>query len=222
MKAHWRGSSPDILAGKDMHAGGTWMGISTNGRLSALTNYRNPADMKEHMKSRGKLVYSYLDGDMSPEVCAEILSESVSEYNGYNLLFGDVDNLYWYSNKSDKMQHLDAGLYGLSNHLLDTPWPKVTRGKKLFADAISEDFSTDDLFAVLKDDVKADDVDLPQTGVSLELERILSPIFIKSPEYGTRSSTVITVNYDNHATFAERTYNCNPVWLDSKFEFQIT
>jgi len=222
MGAHWRGVSPDILAGKDMHAGGTWMGITENGRLAALTNYRAPSDMKDHMKSRGKLVLSYLEGEMTPEVCTETLSASAQDYNGYNLLFGDVDNLYCYSNKTDNLQKLDAGIYGLSNHLLDTPWPKVKRGKELLTDTISKDFTHEDLLEILKDDFKPADIELPQTGVSLELERILSPMFITSPKYGTRASTIITVDYNNNVTFLERSYNGGPSKTDSRFGFQIT
>ncbi|PLX70572.1 MAG: hypothetical protein C0602_03420 [Denitrovibrio sp.] len=220
-EAHWRGVSPDILAGKDMHAGGTWMGIAENGRIAALTNYRSPEDMQNHCKSRGKLVFSYLKGEMSPEVCSEALSETAGRYNGYNLLFGDVNNLYWYSNKTDSLQRLDAGVHGLSNHLLNTPWPKVERGKKLFRETIKKDFSSEDLLKILKDDIRSKDAELPETGVGVELERILSPMFIVSPEYGTRSSTIITVSNDNKVTFVERTYNSEPKNTDVKFEFKI-
>jgi uncharacterized protein with NRDE domain len=118
--------SPELLAGRDLRAGGTWLGITKKGRIAAITNYRDPASIKDHALSRGKLVSNFLLGEKSPVDYLERLDQKADEYNGFSLIVGEKDELYWYSNRGDRPLNLSPGIYGLSNHLLNTPWPQLT------------------------------------------------------------------------------------------------
>ena len=221
--AFWE-EAPHLLAGKDLRAGGTWLGITKQGRIAAVTNYRDPASMKTRAPSRGNLVSRFLLGQENPEHFLEGLVPEKDRYNGFNLIIGENDQLYWFSNRGDGAQRLSSGIYGLSNRLLDTPWPKLTRSKEAMARLISEQKnpSQDDLFQMLLDRTVADDDQLPDTGVGTEWERILSPIFIMSPTYGTRSSTLILIDRHNRVTFTEKTFNADPGHATSVvYEFQI-
>jgi len=201
--------APSVLAGKDLRAGGTWLGITKNGRIAAVTNYRDPASMKQGAPSRGRLVSDFLLGQEGPIQYLDNLAREADRFNGFNLIIGDKDQLYWYSNRGDGVQSLEPGIYGLSNHLLDTPWPKVAKSKDALAHLLSEqeDPSLEELFRILTDHTIPDDEHLPDTGVDLEWERILSPIFIVSPTYGTRSSTVLFIDVQDRVTFVEKTFN---------------
>jgi len=207
--AHFWEEAPAVLAGKDLRAGGTWLGISKNGRIAAVTNYRDPSSIKENAPSRGRLVSEFLFGNREPLECLDILKKDASRYNGFNLILGEKDRLYWYSNRGHRVLLMKPGIYGLSNHLLDTPWPKVARGKAALTRLLSRqaDPSMRELFRILADRTPADDASLPHTGVGLEWESILSPIFINSPLYGTRSSTVLLIDAGNRVTFMEKTFN---------------
>ena len=200
--------APRLLAGRDLKAGGTWLGITTNGRMAAITNYRDPASLKNNAPSRGKLVSDFLLGNESPVDYLAMLEKRAGRYNGFNLILGQGDELFWFSNRGEGPEELTPGIHGLSNRLLDTPWPKVTRGKDALARILSEEKIglSDALFEMLADRSFPDAVHLPDTGVGTELERILSPIFIASPGYGTRSSTVIMVDQEGNVIFIERTY----------------
>jgi uncharacterized protein with NRDE domain len=201
---------PDVLAGRDLVAGGTWLGITCTGRFAALTNYRDPALTVKNLRSRGHLVSDYLCGNLSPGDYMAMLSKKDTEYNGFNLLAGDSNSLWHYCNITGNQQRLSPGLYGLSNRFLDTPWPKVTRGKENMARCLrAETIDSEKLFTLLVDDSLACDSQLPCTGVGLEWERILSPVFITSAIYGTRSSTVLTIDHAGTARFTERTYLSN-------------
>jgi uncharacterized protein with NRDE domain len=204
--------APWVLAGKDLRAGGTWLGITKNGRIAAVTNYRDPASIKEGAPSRGRLVSDFLAGQQDPGEYIEKLDKESGKYNGFNFILGDKGRLYWYSNRGHGVQSLGPGIYGLSNHLLDTPWPKVAKSKDALVNLLSgrRAPTLDELFHILADRTIADDEALPHTGVDLEWERILSPIFIKSPNYGTRSSTVMLIDTDNRVTFVEKTFNADP------------
>jgi len=219
--AHWRGTSPNILAGIDHYAGGTWMGITECGRFSALTNYRDPQDIKSHKASRGKIVYDFLISNLDALSYSSVLSETAPQYNGYNLLYGKIENLCYYSNKTDKAFALQNGIYGLSNHLLDTEWPKVTKGKQMLAEIISNKFTTSDLLNMLSNSDQAEDDKLPDTGVGIEKERMLSPMFIKGENYRTRSSSVLLVDNAGEVSFTERTYNSNYDTSDVEFRFTL-
>ena len=216
--------APFVLAGKDLRAGGTWLGITRKGRIAAVTNYRDPASIKQGAPSRGRLVSDFLLGQRGAEEYIEKLDRDAVKYNGFNLIIGERGQYYWYSNRDDGVQLLSAGIYGLSNQLLDTPWPKVAKSKAALVHLLSEqkEPSLDKLFLILTDRTTAGDEHLPHTGIGLEWERILSPIFIKSPTYGTRSSTVMLIDADNHVTFVEKTFNAD---LDqpttARYEFRI-
>ncbi len=204
--------SPWLLAGRDLRAGGTWLGISTEGRIAAITNYRDPASVRDNAPSRGELVSRFLLEREGPSEYLERLEQEGPDYNGFNLVFGDKDTLYWYSNRGDSGRLLGPGIHGLSNHLLDTPWPKVIRGKTGMATLLSggRDLDGEELFTLLLDRHMAEDESLPDTGVGLLWERILSPLFITSPHYGTRSSTLMLIDQDDRVSFVERTFDLNP------------
>ena len=201
--------APHILAGRDLQGGGTWCGITTGGRFAAVTNYRDPRTHREGMRSRGMLVADYLRGGMPADAWQERLRREGGGYNGFNIIFGDGGGLHYFSNRGDAASPVTPGIHGLSNHLLDTPWPKVTRGKQALAELLTagDELAPDDLFAILADRTVAPDHLLPDTGVGLERERLLSPLFITSPTYGTRSSTVVLIGRDGDCAFMERSFN---------------
>lgn len=216
---------PVLLAGRDLGAGGTWLGITRNGRIAALTNYRDPASHKARAPSRGELPFRYLSGMESAVDFIGKLRKTADQYNGFNLVLGDPKDIYWFSNRSKKMLALTPGLHGLSNHLLNTPWPKVEKSKASFAALLVRKTMPplESFFKMLNDRVPAEPEDLPDTGMGKRWERILSPVFITSPTYGTRSSTLVFIGSDNHVTFVEKTY-VPGVENDEKilrFEFDI-
>jgi uncharacterized protein with NRDE domain len=215
---------PDILAGRDLRAGGTWFGITRKGRIGAITNYRDPASLKSAAPSRGRLVSDFLIGEEDPQAYLGRLALNPGNYNGFNLVVGAGDRLCWYSNRGHGIRPLLPGIYGLSNHLLDTPWPKLSRGKASLRRILSNNPhpSSEAIFDVLLDPSVAADDRLPATGVGIEWERILSPIFIASPSYGTRSSTILFIDREDRVTFLERTYGSTPgQHRDLAFEFMI-
>lgn len=214
---------PCILAGRDLKGGGTWLGINRNGKIAAITNYRNPSSNKGQLApSRGLLVSDFLGNRSSPAEYRQIISKRAKEYNEFNLLFGDANDLIYFCSHNNYYKILSSGIYGLSNHMLNTPWPKVKTGCQALTQVLSQGdkFTTDELFDILTDRTIPGDDFLPDTGIGLEWERILSSIFITSPIYGTRSSTIVLVDYDNNATLIEKTYKPNyPEIFD---EFTIT
>lgn len=201
--------APQVLAGRDLKEGGTWLGITRSGRFAALTNFRDPRSYQGMAPSRGKLVSNFLLGTMTAADYLAQLRQEGDAYNGFNLIFGEGERLWYFSNRSDLPPSLSAGIHGLSNHLLDTPWPKVTRGRKSLARLCAEESapSPEKLFALLADRTHPPDNLLPETGVGLERERLLSPLFIKSPNYGTRASTLLLIDRQGEVTFMERTFN---------------
>ena len=205
---------PEVYGGRDLKEGGTWLGISRRGRLAALTNYRDPARQLPQAPSRGLLINRFLTGDAPPADYLEQLQKTAHRYNGFNLLVGDQTGLWYCSNRSTGIGELQPGVYGLSNHLIDTEWPKVSQGKKRLKDLLNrkDPWDTEDLFALLADRTVAPDRELPDTGVGLEWERTLSPLFITSPNYGTRSSTVLLIETSGEVTLLERSFVAgNPV-----------
>ncbi len=198
-----------ILAGLDLQGGGTWLGVNRVGKIAALTNYREGGRQLENAPSRGEILRSYLDSKISAVDFLDELSGKASLFNGFNLILGESDDLFYYTNRKNSYARLEPGFYGLSNHLLDTPWPKVVRGKELLkAVMVDTDLvETEKIFARLRDRHRPQDGLLPDTGIGQEWERLLSTIFIDSPGYGTRSSAVITVGDDGQAAFAETTHH---------------
>lgn len=214
---------PNILAGRDLESLGTWMGISQSGRISALTNYRDPTLERRRKTSRGDIVADFLTGSESAESYLDELKKNATDYNGYNVVLGTADQLYYYSNQIDDYYELESGTYGLSNHLLNTPWPKVTSVKNKLNTYINnhQEINPNDLFRILIDKTQADDELLPTTGVSQKLEKQLSSIFIQRENYGTRASTVLLIDYDNNVNFIERTFNNGELKRENAFTFKI-
>ncbi len=200
---------PNIYAGRDLVGGGTWFGVTRSGRFAAVTNYRDP-NAPNGTRSRGHLVADFLKADMPAGEYVKKTEAAAHEFSGFNLIAGEMNerhrDLYYYSNHGSGIRKLSSGIYGLSNHLLDTPWPKVARGKERFAALFASGAGADEYFDLLKDEKLADDIDLPATGVGEEIERLLSAIFIRSPEYGTRSSTVLLFDGNFEWTMEERVF----------------
>jgi uncharacterized protein with NRDE domain len=199
---------PYILAGRDLKSGGTWLGITRTGRLAAVTNYRDPASNRPNAKSRGKLVRDFLIGSAPPQLYLAGIQQTGAAFNGFNLLLWVDSQLWYYSNRGDAIQQLGRGLYGLSNHLLDTAWPKVVTGRQALSNYLAHTDCVDPeaIFAILTDQSKPPDTLLPDTGVGLPCERILSSRFITSDIYGTRSSSIILVNRSGDVIFFERSF----------------
>lgn len=221
--AHYWEDEPDILAGRDLLQMGTWLGMTQGGRFAALTNFRDSKQTNVNKKSRGEIVRDYLVARVSPEEFLLTLQKNKDSYTGFNVILGNQDDLYYYNNVQDKITHIPKGTHGLSNHMLNTPWPKVTKGKHMLGQYVSahEKVCPDKIFDILSDREEANDEKLPETGIGLELERQLSPQFIKTPEYGTKSSTVVLIDKTNHVTFVERTYVEGLFGGEKHFEFQI-
>jgi uncharacterized protein with NRDE domain len=218
---------PDILAGRDLQENtgqlpGTWLGVTKTGRIDMVTNYRDFRNIKTNTPSRGPLVTNFLSGNDSAEIYLKNLSKVASQYNGFNLLAGTVQELLYYSNQENQISILPPGIYGISNHLLDTPWPKVTRGKKNFLEILKNKshFETDDFLDLMADRTICRDEDLPDTGVGITRERMLSPVFIESADYGTRCTTVILITKSGEVSFVEKTYK--PIPGLNKFSFTIS
>jgi uncharacterized protein with NRDE domain len=201
--AHWWQSQPPIFAGRDLLAGGTWLGLTRTGRFAALTNYRDPEQRRLGTPSRGTLVASILLSGDPIERSLEHLRSISSDYNGFSLLFSDGERLAIYESALGSGRVLEPGIYGLSNHLLDTPWPKVQNGKSRLSRALSDLSTTDAVLALLRDEAPARDDQLPRTGVSVEWERLLSSAFVRAPDYGTRCSTVLRIDESRRACFDE-------------------
>ncbi|MEM6522232.1 MAG: NRDE family protein [Bacteroidota bacterium] len=216
----WK-DEPHVLAGKDVEAGGTWMGISRSGKISMLTNYRDPQNIKISAPSRGHLVSHYLVSQKAPDEYLKEVENVGGKYNGFNLVCGTLDDMHYYGNYQAGVRQLKPGIYGLSNALLDTPWPKVKKGRDGLKDVLKKEvIEAESLFNILYDDTKANQSDLPSTGVSLEQEEMLSPMFIKSSNYGSRCSTVVLLTHANEVYFAERTYNISD-FTSSTVSFQF-
>jgi uncharacterized protein with NRDE domain len=203
--------APWILGGRDLKAGGTWLGVDRRGRLAAVTNYRQGQREPAASRSRGHLVSDYLISGIDLRAHIERVRRDAALYNGFNLIGGDVRKLSYFSNREGSARPLGPGLYGLSNHLLDTAWPKVTSSKNALHALLAADPSEliPDLFALLSDRKQAADHLLPRTGVSDDWERLLSSAFIASSDYGTRSSTVVLAGREGHVVFVERSFGPN-------------
>ena len=254
--ATWWDDAPDILAGRDLEAGGTWLGVTRSGRFAAITNFRDPADRRSTAPSRGQLVADFLRGDDSPRNYLEALSPKAARYNGFNLLLADEKSMCYFGSREGEIIDVPPGIHGLSNHLLDEPWPKVEKAKSALGailgaltgvhrrgapreawgstqrdpaknasdgkasgetaenskSPVDGDFEAllagnalqERSFAFLSDRALHADSVLPDTGVGLEWERVLSPALIVTEKYGTRCSTVV-LRAKNEIVFEERT-----------------
>ena len=214
---------PQVLAGRDRQAGGTWLGVTRDGKVAAVTNYRDPRQQTVDPPSRGRLVADYLTGTMDIAAFQSLLNRDGDIYDGFNLLYGTVDQLYYFTNRGGSSGPIQAGIHALSNHLLDTRWPKVLVARKRLETTLAMTaFEPDDIFTALADPAPFADTLLPDTGIGLERERGLSPLFIEGSVYGTRSTTVVLIDRDNHVTFRERCFDDHhQVTADTQFEFRI-
>ncbi len=199
------------LGGRDLAAGGSWLGVTAAGRWAVITNVRDPSRYDPDAPSRGALVTDLLQAPGEIGGSLEAIVAAGERHNGFNLLGGDTTRAYWGSNRSPQGRALAAGVYGLSNRLLDTPWPKVLRIKAAFAAWCARngaaEIHPEELLAMLDDRSEAPDEELPVTGVGLERERRLSALFIVDPVYGTRCSTVLTIDKTGEARFVERSFD---------------
>jgi len=205
--AFWN-DHPEILAGRDLLGAGTWLGVTRSGRIAAVTNYRDPTNDKPNSISRGLLVSHFLMGSQSPENYVNRIIGAGDLYNGFNLIIGDINELWWFSNVNSAFLKLDPGIHGISNHLLDTPWPKLERAKGELQDIIvrSPEINPEEIFNMLADTAYPPENQLPNTGVGADWERVLSPIFVASDVYGTRSSSIILYHRSGLLQFIERTF----------------
>lgn len=201
---------PDIISGIDSQAHGTWLGITRQGRYAFLTNYRDPAAFVTDAPSRGELSSHYLEGHETPQDYARRNMAMASAYNGFNLIVGNLAGACYISNHlpPGQVRELGTGRYVISNHLLDTPWPKAERLRHALDHYPSDQLlrTLTPVIEILKDGTQAADADLPATGLSLERERLLSSPFIISPDYGTRCSTVIAIHASGQVLFSETSY----------------
>lgn len=215
---HLRAASPmqpwhqhsNILAGQDLQAGGTWLGITNSGRFSLLTNYRDAKQQRPQAPSRGRLVEDFLKADMSAATYLRTIEPDAKTYNGFNLIVANAEYFYYSGNQAEPFkQPLSAGVYGLSNALLDTPWPKTHRTRQAVAALLAQPFApdADQLTALMQDRTVVPDDLLPDTGLSLAREQLLSTPFIVSPDYGTRCTTVVMRHRNGNQWVQENTYN---------------
>jgi len=207
--AHWWNEG--WLAGRDLAGGGTWLGVTRAGRWALLTNVRDPARFDPRAPSRGALVTRVLADPGAAAAVIPALVAAGARYNGFNLLGGEPGEAHWASNRNAGAHALAPGIHGLSNHLLNTPWPKVVRTKAAMAAWCSAEpgggRALEPLFAILRDRTPAPDAELPVTGIPLDRERLLSAPFIVSDSYGTRCSTVLVLGHDGNARFVERSFD---------------
>lgn len=200
---------PNIYGGRDLQGGGTWLGVTKSGRFSAVTNYRDPS-APLGTRSRGNLVADFLKSVQPAREYLVEVERHGHRYSGFNLLVGEIGErreLFYYSNRGERIRELSAGIYGLSNHLLDTPWPKVEKGKARFTNLLrSGELSNNCLFDILSDESLAADEDLPSTGIPYEAEKAISAIFIKTADYGTRCSAVLRFDTNLEWSFEERVF----------------
>lgn len=199
-----------ILAGRDILSQGTWLGLNKNGRFIAITNYRDPKIVRDNAKSRGELSKNFLVQNQNISDFLAEISKNKNKYNGFNLLLSEdsFDTLYHYSNVSHQTTQINSGIHGLSNHLLDTPWPKIESAKMEISKIIkTKSIDVYKIVEMLRNEKEAPNNLLPDTGISCDLEKKLSPVFISMKGYGTRCSTVILIDKSNNLKFLEVSYN---------------
>jgi len=216
--AQFWGDEPDILAGRDLQAGGTWLGVTRSGRFASITNYREPPAPEPPLEfSRGHLVRDYLAGGNEPLAHARELAPRRSSYRGYSLLLGSPESLVYVSNRCEGVSGIPAGVHGLSNHLLDTDWPKVHSGRERLRRLLEqEQLEADALFELLTDrSLTPGDIpdDLER---SLAPEQLMKHYFIISPVYGTRCSTVLMMGRDGSLQFHERQFDPEGQLVDKR------
>jgi uncharacterized protein with NRDE domain len=207
MPAAFWPDNPSILAGRDVQAGGTWLGVTHRGRFAALTNYRSPEQKRGEAPSRGELVAAFLSGSESAEGFVHNLHSRAAAYNGFSLLACDGARMFFYSNYGEGPAEIAPGVHGLANHLLDTPWPKVVKGRDGLSRLITQPFSPEPYLALMDDSVPAEEREQPAAGTNDEFERRLSSLRILAGDYGTRCTSVLRFTDAGIGEFSERTYH---------------
>lgn len=203
---HFWEDQPNILAGRDLKEKGTWMGVNKQGRFAALTNFRDPNESTDHKISRGKIITKFLNSEMDSFTFLKQLQSTRNAYRGFNIIVGTAQEVYYYSNVQDEITEIAPGIHGLSNHFLNTPWPKVSKGKHDMSLCLKKVTGIDHecLFEILSNRDRPEIMQLPNTGIGMEWEEKLSSIYIDTDTYGTRSSSVLTLSAEGHVDFVER------------------
>jgi len=220
--AHFWDTKPQILAGKDLKAGGTWLGISKTGEFAALTNYRDLNHPRNREKSRGELIpYILTTSEPEKQAVKNIISNG-DQYDGFNMIAGNTDKLFYLSNIRESYEPIKPGVYGLSNAFLDTPWPKTEQSKKDFSNAILGNNPDEEaIFRFLKNPKTYPSDQLPNTGLTPEMEKAISPVFIETDKYGTRCSTLLMIDNNGQVTFIERTFPVDEQNSETEKRFQF-
>ena len=218
-RMNWWQEYPYLLAGKDLEKGGTWLGITKTGRFATLTNYRDFTNPPKNGPSRGRIVLDWLLDNTESNHFLNYLNKTSDVYDGYNLIAFDGESLFWQSNITSDYRQLDNGIYSVSNALLDTPWRKTEKGKNLFKSAIllPHDEMLESIFLLLSDDEKFPDEELPKTGLPIEMERLVSSIFIKSEIYGSRVASIVLIDNNDNVEIIEKSYLD---FINLKFNFK--
>jgi len=222
--AHFWNTEPPLLAGRDLKAGGTWLGISRKGVLGAITNYRDLTRPAKGEKSRGAIIPEFLKHEFDLKNVLQPFIDHGELYNGFNLIAGDTESLFYLSNITNHIERLNPGCYGISNAFLNTPWPKVNTAKKKFNSIISSDkIDEEAVFNLLQNRKTYPEPLLPETGLTPEMEKAVSSIFIETEDYGTRCSTLLMIDNMGEVTFIERTYpnGKRDSEIEKRFEFEI-
>jgi uncharacterized protein with NRDE domain len=201
----------NIIGGRDEKEGGTWLAVNRKGKFSMLTNFRDPENIRMDAPSRGHLVSDYLKSDEPPEEYLQKLKLRAADYNGFNLLAGNRDELYYFSNYQNEITEIWPGVHGLSNHLLNTSWWKVEKAKRIFQELTQNNGVEDrELFELMTDEERAEDHQLPQTGIPFDWERAVSSMFIrKDDKYGTVNTTVLRISNQGEIKLTERLHNAH-------------
>ncbi|MEH6557857.1 MAG: NRDE family protein [Oceanicoccus sp.] len=208
--AHYWPESPEIFAGKDLQAGGTWMGVTRQGRFAAVTNYRNTHTPPNPAISRGALCKDFLRSNISPQEFLYQINKNRLDYAGFNLLLGGPDQLLYYANQTGDTIELNAGVHGLSNGVLNDSWPKVEHGKSALKTALEKTTEAEHLLDILLDDTPAHASKVPNTGIGIDTEIVLSSRFIpptRDNSYGTRNCTVLKIDKENNSEWLEQAFS---------------
>ena len=219
---YWE-DAPQVLAGRDLTAGGTWLGVTAAGRFALVTNYREGPNPHSGPRSRGELTADFLRGATSPQDYLATVRRRAHEYAPLSLIVGDAEALWYFSNRDARAPfEIPPGIHGLSNHLLDTPWPKVTLSKSRLETLLVPGTPTiEELLTLLADRTQAPAKELPDTGIGAERERQISPVFVVNPVYGTRCSTAIVRMRNGELHFAERRFDAAGQCIETR-EFRVT
>lgn len=211
----------DFYAGKDLQAGGTWLAVSKNGKFAAITNIRDPKNLNENVKSRGNIIVEFMEGKLSTIDFLNELKPKCHTYNGFNLICGTFQELYFMNSYEKEIKPLQSGIYGLSNASLDSQWPKVEAVKSNFKSVLlNKNIDNQLLISCMQTKKQFDKTLLPDTGIGIDMEKILSPIFIESPIYGTRCTTIVSLNKKGKLNIYEFDYLKNKEVLFEDF-YQI-